>query len=214
MKKLALLAAVAAVLIGGAPARAQVFGQYVPADILPVNSRLGGAFVDFSSHNTGLTGQLRLSFYPNVDFGFQGGFVRYQAGGGTDKSAVRLGADIRFGASKATEALPVDIAVGGALGVTSGDNYHILQLGPSVVASRVFPFSGGNSSIVPFAGAMLSFANVDIRGESETDFSVPLRLGAEVRAMPGVRVTGELDLRINDDFQDHSGFSLGVNLPF
>ncbi len=214
MKKLALLAAVAAALATGAPAHAQVFGQYVPAEILPVNSRLGGAFVDFSSHTTGLTGQLRLSFYPNVDFGFQGGFVRYEAGGGNDKSAVRLGADIRFGVQKANDRVPVDIAVGGALGVTSGDQYHFLQLGPTVVASRTFAFSNSTSSIVPFAGAMLSFANVDIRGNSETDFSVPLRLGAELRAMAGVRLTGELDLRINDDFQDHTAFSLGVNLPF
>lgn len=214
MKKLALLVAVAAALVTGVPARAQVFGQYTPADILPVNSRMGGAYVDFSENTAGLLGQLRLSFYPNVDFGFQGGFLRYEAGGGNDKSAVRLGADIRFGVQKADGSMPFDVAVGGALGVISGDNYHILRLGPSVVASRAFGTSSGSTSIAPFAGAMLSFANVDVRGNSESDFSVPLRLGAELRAMAGLRITGELDLRLNDDFEDHTGFSLGVNLPF
>jgi opacity protein-like surface antigen len=212
VKRVFCLAALAAVLCTAAPARAQVFGQYVPADILAVNGRMGGVYADFSSNTSGLTGQLRLSFYPNVDFGFQGGIVRYDAGDDT-KSALRLGADVRFGLRRADAQFPVDLSVGGGLGVISGDNYNILQLGPSLVASRAFPLSSG-SAIVPFAGAMLSFSNVDIGDASETDFAVPLRLGAEMRAMPGLRVVAEMDLRLAADYEDHSAFLLGVNMPF
>jgi opacity protein-like surface antigen len=212
VKRVVLVAAIAAALCAAAPVRAQVFGQYVPADVLGVNGRMGGVYADFSSNTSGLTGQLRLSFYPNVDFGFQGGIMRYDAGDDT-KSALRLGTDVRFGMRKADGQFPVDLAVGGALGVIAGDKYNILQLGPSVVASRTFPFSSG-SAIVPFAGAMFSFSNVDVGGASNTDFSIPLRLGAELRAMPGVHVTAEMDLRLGSDYADHSSFMLGVNMPF
>jgi hypothetical protein len=212
VKRVFLLAALAAALCAASPARAQVFGQFVPADILGVNARLGGVYVDFSGHSTGLTGQLRLSFYPNVDFGFQGGVVRYDAGNDT-KSALRLGTDVRFGVRKADEQFPVDITVGGGLGVLTGDHYSVLQLGPSMVASRTFPFSSG-SSIVPFVGAMLDFSNVDVGGHSATDFLIPLRLGAELRPMPNLHVVGELDLRLGADYGDHSSLKLGVNMPF
>ena len=211
MKKLLFLMAVLADL-ATAPAHAQVFGQYVPAEILPVNSRLGGAYVDFSKDVVGAIGQLRLSFYPNVDFGFQGGLLRLDLGS-TTKTALRLGGDVRFGVVKANQAHPFDVAAGGAIGVVSGDNYNVLRLGPSVVASHTFPFSA-RSSVVPYAGAMLSFANVNVGDHSRSDFSVPIRLGAELRAITGLRLTAELQLRVGDDFDNHSGFSAGVNLPF
>jgi hypothetical protein len=155
---------------------------------------------------------LRLSFYPNVDFGFQGGLSRLDLGT-TTKTSLRLGADVRFGVAKASAGFPVDVAVGGGLGVETSDNYSVLKLGPSVVASRVFPFSG-TSAVVPYAGMMLCFASVDVGANTETDFSLPLRLGAELRAIPGVHITAELQLRIGDDFDDHAAFSAGVNLPF
>jgi hypothetical protein len=212
VKKLLSLALLAAVLLAGTPAHAQVFGQFQTAEILPVNTRMGGAYVDFSSNAAGLTGQLRLSFYPNVDFGFQGGIVRYDVGSDT-RSVLRLGADLRFGVRKADEQFPLDIAVGGGLGVLSGDNYNVLLLGPTVVASHAFPFTS-TSAVVPFAGAMLSFANVDVGPTSDTDISLPLRLGAELRTMPGVRLVGEVDIKIADDYDNHSVFVLGVNMPF
>lgn len=195
-----------------APAGAQVFGQYTPAEVLAVNAREFGAYVDFSENTAGLLAQLRLSFYPNVDFGFQGGLSRFDLGSST-KTTLRLGSDLRFGVLKAGERSPVDVAVGGALGVETTDNYTSIRLGPSVVASRSFPLSG-DGAIVPYAGAMLGFTNTSSRGDSDTDFSVPLRLGAELRAIPGVRITAELQLRLGDDFDDDTAFSAGVNLPF
>ena len=210
MKKLLLILALG--LLTAGPARAQVYGQYTPAEILPMNARLFGAYIDFSEDVVGAVGQLRLSFYPNVDFGFQGGLTRLDLGP-TSKTTLRLGGDVRFGAANASETFPVDVAVGGALGVETGDDYSVLRLGPSAVASRSFRLSE-NVGITPFAGAMLAFASVDAGPANETDFSVPLRFGAELRALPGMRITAELQLRLGDDFNDHSAFSAGVNLPF
>jgi hypothetical protein len=212
VKRLSFFLLLAAGLACAAPVGAQVFGQYTPADVLAVNARQFGAYVDFSENTTGLMAQLRLSFYPNVDFGFQGGLSRFDLGSST-KTTLRLGADVRAGVLRAGAGAPVDVSAGGALGVETTDNYTSLRLGPSVVASRALPLAG-ESALVPYAGAMLCFANVSARGESETDFSLPLRLGAELRAIPGVRVTAELQIRVGDDFDDDTAFAAGVNLPF
>jgi len=174
-----------------------------------VNSRLAGAYVDFSENAAGLLGQLRLSFYPNIDFGFQGGLSRLDTGSST-KTTLRLGGDVRFGAGKVLTGFPLDLAIGAGLGVETGDEYTVLRFGPSVVASRAL----GNSPLTAYAGAMLCFASVDIADNNETDFSVPLRLGAELRAIPGVRVSAEIQLAVGDDFQDDVAFAAGVNLPF
>jgi hypothetical protein len=212
VKKLLFLALFAASLAPVHTAHAQVFGQYTPAEILPVNARLGGAYVNFSQNVVGALGQLRLSFYPNVDFGFQGGLARLDLPG-TSKTALRLGADVRFGVAKATADHPVDIAVGAGLGVETSDKYSVFKIGPSVVASHTFPFSS-RSSVAPYAGAMLCFTSWDTDPATGTDFSVPVRLGAELRAIPGVRLTAEFQLRLGDEFDDRTGFSAGVDFPF
>jgi hypothetical protein len=189
-----------------------VFGQYTPAEILPVNARLGGAYVNFSRDVVGALGQLRLSFYPNVDFGFQGGLARLDLGT-TTKTSLRLGADVRFGVAKAAAGRPVDIAVGAGLGVETSDKYSVFKIGPSVVASHTFPFSS-SSSVAPYAGTMLCFTSWDVDPKTGTDFSVPVRLGADLRAIPGVRITTEFQLRLGDAFDDRTAFSAGINFPF
>jgi hypothetical protein len=210
VKRLLLLVLLAASLAPAA--HAQVFGQYTPAEILPVNGRLGGAYVNFSRDVVGALGQLRLSFYPNVDFGFQGGLARLDLGR-TSKTSLRLGADVRFGVAKAAAGRPVDIAVGAGLGVETSDKYSVFKVGPSVVASHTFPFSS-RSSVAPYAGAMLCFTSWDVDPVSGTDLSVPVRLGAELRAIPGMRITAEFQLRLGDDLDDRTAFSAGINFPF
>jgi hypothetical protein len=212
VKKLLLLASFVASLAPGPAAHAQVFGQYTPAEILPVNARLGGAYVNFSRDVVGALGQLRLSFYPNVDFGFQGGLARLDLGT-TSKTSLRLGADVRFGVAKAAAGRPVDIAVGAGLGVETSDKYSVFKIGPSVVASHTFPFSS-SSSVAPYAGTMLCFTSWDVDPKTGTDFSVPVRLGADLRAIPGVRITTEFQLRLGDAFDDRTAFSAGINFPF
>jgi hypothetical protein len=212
VKRLLLAALLLAGLGSAGSARAQVFGQYTPAEILPVNAHLAGAYLDISDHVLGLLGQLRLSFYPNVDFGFQGGLARLDMGAST-KTALRLGGDLRFGVAKVSESFPVDVAVGGGLGVETSDNYTTLVFGPSAVASRSFAFSR-SSSVAPYVGVMLAFSSLSAGGGSETDFSAPVRLGAELKAIPGANITAELQLRVGDELNDDTAFSVGVNLPF
>jgi hypothetical protein len=210
VKKFLLLALFAASLAPAPAARAQVFGQYTPAEILPVNARLGGAYVNFSRDVLGALGQLRLSFYPNTDFGFQGGLARIDLGT-TSRTSLRLGTDVRFGVAKATAGRPVDIAVGVGLGVETSDQFSVFRIGPSAVASRTFP---GSSSVTPFVGTMLCFTSWDVSDETGTDFSVPVRLGAELRAIPGARITAEFQLRLGDVFDDRTAFSTGIHFPF
>jgi hypothetical protein len=215
VKKLLLLALFVANLAPAPAAHAQVFGQYTPAEILPVNARLGGAYVNFSKDVVGAMGQLRLSFYPNVDFGFQGGLARLDLGT-TSKTSLRLGADVRFGVAKAAADRPVDIAVGAGLGVETSDQYSVFRIGPSVVASHTFPFSS-SSSVAPFVGTMLCFTSWDVghwTPATGTDFSVPVRLGAELRAIPGMRITAEFQLRLGNVFDDRTAFSTGIDFPF
>jgi hypothetical protein len=213
VKKLLTIALLLAGFLPASSARAQVFGQYAPAEVLSVNSRLAGAYVGLSENVVGMLAQLRLSFHPNVDFGFQGGLARFDANANTKKTMLQLGADFRFGVARVSERLPVDVAAGAGLGVETSDKYHVLRFGPMGVASRTFAMSP-SASIAPYAGVMLSFASRDLGGSNDTDFSIPIRFGAELRAIPGVRVTAELQLRLGDDFNDHTAFAGGVNLPF
>ena len=210
MKKSLLLALLLASLAPAA--RAQVFGQLGPAEILPVNSRLGGAYLNVSQDVIGALGQLRLSFFPNVDFGFVGGLSRLDLGA-TSKTSLRLAADVRFGAMKAGAGSPVDVSVGGGLGVETSDKLSVFRVGPSVVASHTFPFSS-RSAVVPYVGAMFCFTNSDIGDHSKATFSMPIRFGTELRAIPGVRLVGEIQVRAGDDPDNDTSFNVGVNLPF
>ena len=206
----ALAAACLAVL--PAPAAATAFGQFSGAQPVPVNSRLFGAYLHASDDVVGLAAQLRMSFYPGVDFGFQGVLNRLDYSGG-DRSTVGLGGDFKAQVASVTESMPVDIALGGALGVEAGDDYSLLTIGPTAVASRSFA-TGQSASITPYVGHMLAFSSIDVDPIDDTDISFPLRLGATYRLMPEMEVTGELQLRISDSFNDNSGFSLGVHFAF
>lgn len=211
MKKLAALCLVAALAVPGA-AGAQAFGQFTSAQTLAPNLHMGGAYLQSSSSVIGLLGQLRLSFYPGVDFGFQGGFARQDFGSG-NRTTLRLGTDLKYQVTQPTNEYPYAIAVGGGLGVESGDHWNVLSVGPSLVSSRSF---AGNGDLVftPFVSVGLLFTNANIGSLNETDLSIPVRLGSELRLSPQFSITGELQLRLSDDLSDDVGFSVGVNSPF
>ena len=214
MKCILVAAAIsAAALPAFAPAaRAQAFGQFTGADVLQVNGHETGIYLVTSDNVLGLLGQLRLSFYPGVDFGFQGGLSRLHYGS-SDRTLVRLGTDFKVATARASASFPVDLALGGALGVETSDDYHVLTLMPQAVVSRTWTV-GQSMNITPFAGSGLSFRNVDAGPTHETNFSVPLRLGADMRVMTGVRITAELQLQVGSSFGDNVGLLTGVNLPF
>ena len=201
-KRVAVLA-LTAVLAMPAAASAQSFGQFTGAQTLAAGTHLGGGYLTSSSSVLGLLAQLRMSFYPGVDFGFQGGFARQNY----------PGTDLKYQILQPTAEYPYSLSVGGGLGVESGDHWNVLSLGPSVVSSRSFP---GNGELVftPFVGAGLLFSNVNVGSLNESDVSIPFRIGSEVRFNPQISLTGELQLRLGDDFNDDVGFAVGINSPF
>jgi hypothetical protein len=210
-KRIAVLALTVALSVPAA-ASAQSFGQFTGAQTLAPGAHLGGGYLQSSSSVLGLLAQLRMSFYPGVDFGFQGGFAR-QNYPGSDRTTLRLATDLKYQVVQPTAEYPYSLSVGGGLGVESGDNWNVLSLGPSLVSSRSFP---GNGDLVftPFVGVGLLFSNVNVGPLNESDMSIPLRLGSEVRLTPQLTLTGELQLRLGDTFNDDVGFSLGFNSPF
>jgi hypothetical protein len=81
-----------------------------------------------------------------------------------------------------------------------------------VVASR--SLSVGGSSIVPYAGLAVLFSSVSLDSGDKTDVSIPLRFGSEFRVSPELRIIAELQLLLEDEFNDDIVFVTGVNLPF
>jgi hypothetical protein len=205
-------ATLAAVLAAASPARAQVFGQLVSAEIMPTGAHQAGFYLNASDRVLGGLAQLRLSFYPSVDFGFQGGLARV-TWEGTDRTTLRLGADIRAGLAHSGEGFPLDISAGGALGVETSDNYHVLTLMPTAVASRSF-MVGTSGSISPYLGLGISFQSVDATSTNQSYLSLPTRVGADFQVMPGMRLTGEMQFPVGGGFNQSFGVATGVNLAF
>ena len=208
VKALRLFGLLLCLLIAPVTARAQVFGQYMGAEIVPVGGHLFGGYLQASQDQLGLLAQLRLSFYPGVDFGFHGGLTRIQVGS-SDRTSVRIGGDVKFQLVSQGSLL---ISAGGALGVETGDDFSVLTLGPTVVASQRFPV--GSGAITPYGGLGLMFSNLDVLGEQDTDFSVPFRFGAEFEMAPELKMVTEIQLRASDQVNDDFSLAIGVNLPF
>lgn len=205
------LAVIAAVLFAAPAARAQLPSTYSGATVLPVNTHVFGAYVPLSSNAVGALAQLRLSFLPGVDFGFQGGLSRLDRSAGS-KTLIRLGTDVKVMLTHAGDGRAVDMAIGGGLGIFAGDNYNLLSIGPTFVVSRTWQSS--STSFTPYAGAGLAITTVNVGDTNNNDFSLPLRFGAELGISPAARLVGEFTKRIGSDFGDDSEFALGVNLPF
>jgi len=201
-------AVLAVLLTIPATARAQVFGQFTGAETVPEGGHVFGAYVHASEDLFGLVSQLRLSFYPNVDFGFQGGLNRLEVEG-DDQTTLRIGGDLKFLLAKGGF---LDISAGGALGVETGDGLSILTLGPSVVVSKTFPM--GNGGVTPYGSAGIFFSNEDIGDNQDSDFAVPFRFGAEFKLSPEIKLVGEIQLRAGNETNDDFSFVTGVNLPF
>jgi hypothetical protein len=159
-----------------------------------------------------LLAQLRLSFYPGVDFGFLGGIAR-QDFGTSDRTTLRLGADLKYQVVAPAAPSQPAVSVGGALGVETGDNFNVLTVGPTAVVSWTLS-TGGQAAFTPYAGTGILFSNFNVDPLDDTDVSIPLRLGAELKVHPQLDLNGELQVRLSDDFNDDVGFSFGVNSSF
>jgi hypothetical protein len=207
-----LIPAIAAILVWSAPSSAQVFGQYTGADPLEPNQRSFGAYVHSSDNESGLLAQLRLSFYPGVDFGFQGGLVRRTVSLG-DRTTLRLGGDLKIRVAQQGPDHPLAIAFGAALGVETGDQVNVVSLTPTVTVSRSFHASQ-NAALIPYARAGLGFSKLSIGDFSDSDFSLPLRFGSELRLSASLGIVAEIQVSVGDRLNDNLGLVGGVNLPF
>ena len=209
MKRLIVLLA-AAGIAAASPALAQVHGTFTEARVVPVNGRLGGAYLQFDPHSATLMGQLRLSFYPNLDFGFLGGLSRIDVHDNT-RTSVRLGGDFRGQLMTQSASYPVNITLGAGLGLESADNFTILSVGPQVSVSRTLDYE---NKWVGYAGASLLLSRIDVGQGNDTDTSLPLRAGMEFHPNPDIRLMSEVQLAVSDEIRDDFAFTLGVLFPF
>jgi hypothetical protein len=201
---------VAALLAAWAgPAFPQNFGQFTSAKPIEPGTHLFGGYITAADEALGMLAQLRLSFMPKVDFGFQGGMSRLDIEG-DDRTTVRLGTDLKVGLLDVSSGSPVDFSLGGALGVLTGDDITVLSLGPSLAASRSFP--AGNANLIPYAGLYLRFSSVDVGAQSDSDFDLAFRLGADLRISPDFGFIAEF--QANEDSGGDFGFATGLNVAF
>jgi len=192
-----------------AAAHAQVFGQWTNARTLPIDAHTCGAQLEMSRHVVGALADLRLSFYPDVDFGFQGGFSRVQLEG-SDIATARMGADFKWQTLKTSQAAPFDLAFGAFLGLESGDRLGRLVVGPLAVASRGVTI-GGKERMVPYAGLQARYTQFQFRGVQRDDFSLPIRLGCQFPVVQGFRAGVEAEFRLSEDIDDHEAFGVSVD---
>lgn len=204
-----------AVFIGvsaAVPVRAQTFGQYAGARTLPPNGHAAGAYMDMSSNLLAVMGQLRFSFYPDVDFGFQGGLGRYDLGG-SDVTTARLGADFKLLAAKVSNGAAIDLSFGAGIGLESGEDFSQLSLGPLLTGSCPIVMAR-SFDLEPYVSIGALFSRVDAGATDANDVSFPVRLGTEIPLMPGTRAVAELRLRLGDAFNDNVGVGFGANFDF
>lgn len=192
------------------PALAQVHGTLSEARVVPVNGRLGGGYLQFDAHSASLMGQLRLSFYPNLDFGFLGGLSRIDVNNNT-RTSVRLGGDFRGQIMTQGESFPVNVSLGAGLGLESADNFTTLSVGPQIAVSRTLDYS---NRLIGYGGASLLLSRVDVGNGNDTDTSFPLRFGLEFHPNPDIRLLGELQLAVSDQYRDDVAFTIGALFPF
>jgi hypothetical protein len=201
-----------AMILCALPAQSQSLGQFGGATPLPMNAHTFGTYVDATSHEVGFVTQLRMSFYPNVDFGFQGGLKRLDYDS-PDGNALRLGTDVKFAAGRVRSGFPVDLAFGAGLSVDTGDNLSTLTVGPNVIASRGFA-TGSSAVIEPYASLGIAYASVNAGGQDDTGNQFPLRLGAEFRFTPDMRFVLEYQHYEGTRLGDRDAFSIGATFPF
>ena len=212
MKRLIAPCAALLLLACTHPAAAQVFGQFTGAAPVGVNDRLFGGYALFARHAVEGLAQLRLSFYPGIDFGFHGGITQVTVSAHS-RTAVDLGGDLKGRLARRSETFPVDLALGGAVGVSSAEDFNLMSVGPVLIASRTIALRGG-AALTPYGGAALLFSRLDVAGNSTTAVSLPLRCGVEYRPSADMRLVLELQLPLSDPVHDDPKLVLGANFPF
>ena len=193
------------------PAGAQVHGVLCDASVVPVNTRLGGTYLQLDQSSATLSGQLRMSFYQNFDFGFQGGLSRVGQGDNAQQTSVRLGGDFRGQVAKESSSFPLNVSLGAALEVENADGFNILSVGPQIALSRNIDSAG---KWIGYGGASLLLSRYESGGSHDNDTSFPIRAGAEFRPTPDFRLIGEMQVAVSDAIRDDVSFTFGALFPF
>jgi hypothetical protein len=207
MKRLAIV--FAALCISAAPASAQVFGQLHPAHPIRNSDNLWGGYLMLGDRvdDVGLLGQIRFSSSESFDWGLQFGFAD-----GPGDGAVVLGGDIRPSLKRADDEFPLDLAFDGAVGLTIGDDFTLLELQPALLYGHRFPLDSGGA-ISPDGSIGIDFQNIsfDIEGpgdDSDTETDVIARFGMEWEASRTFGVIGEFGVG------NGTTFVTGINVLF
>ena len=113
-------------------ARANAFGQFIPASPLRGGDNLFGVYLLFGDRvgdDLGVLGQVRLSSGPKFDWGLQFGFA------GSNPSAILIGGDIRPILHAADDNFPLDLAFDAGVGLSIADNITIIEFVPAIEGS-------------------------------------------------------------------------------
>ena len=212
MKRFLLVTVLSLAVVSSAAA--QVNGAFSEARVVPVDGHLGGVYLQFDQHSATLQGQLRLSFYDKLDFGFNGGLSRLNVNRVT-RTSLRIGGDFRGQVATQGEQSPVTISLGAAIGVETADSFNQLSIGPQIALSRTLDGAG---RWIGYGGVALLVS----RNETPTatgsnkfnDTSFPVRAGVEFHPNPDLRLLGEFQVGISDEFRDDKSLTLGVLFPF
>ena len=207
MKRLAIVLATTLALFAS-PASAQVFGQFHPAHPIRDGNNLWGAYLLLGDRvdDVGLMGQVRFSSSSSFDWGLQFGFA--DAGDG----AVMLGGDIRPNIRSADSEFPLDLAFDGALGLTIGDNFTLLELQPALLYSHRFVLDNGKG-LSPYGSLGFDFQNISVDSEGngdndDTETDIIARFGAEYEATRKFSIIAELCVG------NGTSFNTGINVLF
>jgi opacity protein-like surface antigen len=208
MKRLAIV--LASLCAFAAPASAQVFGQLHPAHPIRHSDNLWGAYLMLGDRvdDIGLLGQVRFSASSTFDWGLQFGFAD-----GPGDGAVVLGGDIRPSIKRADDEFPLDLAFDGAVGLTIGDNFTLLELQPAFLYGHRFPLDSGGA-ISPYGSVGIDVQNVSFDDvppgfdDSDTETDVIARFGMEWEASRTFGIIGEFGVG------NGTTFVTGINVLF
>lgn len=188
-------------------ARANAFGQFIPASPLRGGGNLFGVYLLFGDRvgdDLGVLGQVRFSSGPKFDWGLQFGFAA------SDPSAILIGGDIRPILHAADDGFPLDLAFDAGVGLSIADNITVIEFVPAIEGSHHFELDGTSSSLTPYMSIGLDINHVSIDGGgNDTDTDLVARFGLEWEASRKIGIIGEFG--VGDPATD---FILGVNVPF
>ena len=152
--------------------------------------------------SAGLVGQWRQPLArPKTQLTLEGGLLGGQGG---SASQILLGAGVAYQLATVSEQLPVDVALTGGLGLSSGGGSTLtIPIGASV--GRRFELDGG-FVVTPYLHPQLALTRVAVGDVSDTDLDLNIDLGANVQVNPTMAI------RLGFSLGDRDALALGLSL--